>query len=154
MARTVAVMASRAAKISTEERRTFDRFEASTRKEPSPGTFAFGSMYSETMSAFHPPPHACMLPMRIAGKAAGIRICFTYRPPLTLYALVASLMSFGTLLTAPTMLNRRYHCMPVKRRIIEATLREIGRAHVELQSQSNLVCRLLLEKKKIKNTRP
>src|SRR2546430_9134715 len=25
---------------------------------------------------------------------------------------------------------------------------EIGRAHVELQSQSNLVCRLLLEKKK------
>src|SRR2546427_894260 len=28
---------------------------------------------------------------------------------------------------------------------------EIGRAHVELQSQSNLVCRLLLEKKK-KNT--
>src|SRR5688572_31786125 len=29
---------------------------------------------------------------------------------------------------------------------------QIGRAHVELQSQSNLVCRLLLEKKK-KNTR-
>src|SRR2546430_7369664 len=28
---------------------------------------------------------------------------------------------------------------------------EIGRAHVELQSQSNLVCRLLLEKKKKKN---
>src|SRR5688572_31007265 len=27
---------------------------------------------------------------------------------------------------------------------------EIGRAHVELQSQSNLVCRLLLEKKKKK----
>src|SRR2546427_7415154 len=27
---------------------------------------------------------------------------------------------------------------------------EIGRAHSELQSQSNLVCRLLLEKKKIK----
>src|SRR5437870_9333030 len=49
MARTVAVMASRAANISTEERRTFDRFEAPTRKEPSPGTFAFGSMYSETM---------------------------------------------------------------------------------------------------------
>src|SRR5256886_11646246 len=30
--------------------------------------------------------------------------------------------------------------------------REIGRAHVELQSQSNLVCRLLLEKKKMKLT--
>src|SRR2546430_10451527 len=30
--------------------------------------------------------------------------------------------------------------------------REIGRAHVELQSQSNLVCRLLLEKKKKKKT--
>src|SRR2546427_4084935 len=29
-----------------------------------------------------------------------------------------------------------------------AAHREIGRAHVELQSQSNLVCRLLLEKKK------
>src|SRR5205085_8439169 len=28
---------------------------------------------------------------------------------------------------------------------------EIGRAHVELQSQSNLVCRLLLEKKKHEN---
>src|SRR2546427_8823875 len=28
--------------------------------------------------------------------------------------------------------------------------RQIGRAHVELQSQSNLVCRLLLEKKKKK----
>src|SRR5438309_5898073 len=32
----------------------------------------------------------------------------------------------------------------------EATAREIGRAHVELQSQFHLVCRLLLEKKKIK----
>src|SRR2546427_13200348 len=30
------------------------------------------------------------------------------------------------------------------------TPRQIGRAHVELQSQSNLVCRLLLEKKKKK----
>src|SRR5438034_7921992 len=29
---------------------------------------------------------------------------------------------------------------------------EIGRAHVELQSHSDLVCRLLLEKKKQKNT--
>src|SRR2546427_7974200 len=29
-------------------------------------------------------------------------------------------------------------------------LGQIGRAHVELQSQSNLVCRLLLEKKKTK----
>src|SRR5688572_31405306 len=29
---------------------------------------------------------------------------------------------------------------------------EIGRAHAELQSQSNLVCRLLLEKKKKTNT--
>src|SRR2546427_7809045 len=28
---------------------------------------------------------------------------------------------------------------------------QIGRAHAELQSQSNLVCRLLLEKKKKKN---
>src|SRR5438093_7767467 len=84
MARTVAVMASRAAKISTEERRKFFRFDASTRNEPSPGTFALGSMYSETINAFQPPPQACMLPMSIAGKAAGIRICFTYRPPLTL----------------------------------------------------------------------
>src|SRR2546427_9643158 len=31
--------------------------------------------------------------------------------------------------------------------------RQIGRAHVELQSQSNLVCRLLLEKKKKKTIR-
>src|SRR2546430_5475955 len=31
---------------------------------------------------------------------------------------------------------------------IQAKCREIGRAHAELQSQSNLVCRLLLEKKK------
>src|SRR5688572_31853799 len=30
---------------------------------------------------------------------------------------------------------------------------EIGRAHAELQSQSNLVCRLLLEKKKTANRR-
>src|SRR5438270_12541231 len=98
MARTVAVMASRAANISTEERRTFDRFEAPTRKEPSPGTFAFGSIYSETMRAFHPPPQACMLPMSMAGKAAGIRICFTLRPPFNPYAFLASLISFGTLL--------------------------------------------------------
>src|SRR2546427_6013852 len=36
--------------------------------------------------------------------------------------------------------------------IITGMPRKIGRAHVELQSQSNLVCRLLLEKKK-KQTR-
>src|SRR5688572_31096641 len=30
--------------------------------------------------------------------------------------------------------------------------REIGRAHSELQSQSNLVCRLLLEKKKTRSS--
>src|SRR5688572_32291530 len=34
--------------------------------------------------------------------------------------------------------------------IVQTQLEEIGRAHVELQSQSNLVCRLLLEKKKKK----
>src|SRR2546430_10091122 len=34
------------------------------------------------------------------------------------------------------------------RAAISCEPREIGRAHVELQSQSNLVCRLLLEKKK------
>src|SRR5688572_31003672 len=41
----------------------------------------------------------------------------------------------------------------MKSRAIASSLRirsEIGRAHVELQSQSNLVCRLLLEKKKKK----
>src|SRR5206468_5856006 len=32
-----------------------------------------------------------------------------------------------------------------------STQPEIGRAHVELQSRSDLVCRLLLEKKKKKN---
>src|SRR3989475_3978217 len=32
-------------------------------------------------------------------------------------------------------------------------VREIGRAHAELQSQSNLVCRLLLEKKKVEPNR-
>src|SRR5688572_31193221 len=32
-----------------------------------------------------------------------------------------------------------------------AVSQKIGRAHVELQSQSNLVCRLLLEKKKYRS---
>src|SRR2546427_4967944 len=32
--------------------------------------------------------------------------------------------------------------------VVTGTQGEIGRAHSELQSQSNLVCRLLLEKKK------
>src|SRR2546430_4300866 len=41
-------------------------------------------------------------------------------------------------------------CSRVFKRPIMASTREIGRAHVELQSQSNLVCRLLLEKKKKK----
>src|SRR5256886_9483087 len=58
MARTVAVMARRAAKISTEDSRTFGRFDACTRNEPSPGTFAFGSIYSETTSGFQYPPDA------------------------------------------------------------------------------------------------
>src|SRR2546425_11542884 len=66
MARTVAVIASRAAKIYTEERRTFDRFEAPTRKEPSPGTFALGSMYTVKMKAIHHHPMACMMPMWMA----------------------------------------------------------------------------------------
>src|SRR2546430_10776574 len=35
-----------------------------------------------------------------------------------------------------------------------ASSAQIGRAHVELQSQSNLVCRLLLEKKKKIRERP
>src|SRR5207253_11359024 len=52
MARTVAVMASRAANISTGARRTFDRFEATTRKETSAGTVALVSMYSETRAGF------------------------------------------------------------------------------------------------------
>src|SRR2546430_4251358 len=34
-----------------------------------------------------------------------------------------------------------------------ATTAQIGRAHAELQSQSNLVCRLLLEKKKRRGDR-
>src|SRR2546430_4340857 len=33
-------------------------------------------------------------------------------------------------------------------------LKQIGRAHSELQSQSNLVCRLLLEKKKPQGRKP
>src|SRR5688572_31556225 len=37
-----------------------------------------------------------------------------------------------------------------RRRMGRRSPRKIGRAHVELQSQSNLVCRLLLEKKKKK----
>src|SRR3989475_9354894 len=40
---------------------------------------------------------------------------------------------------------------PTLRRTIQ---NEIGRAQSELQSQSNLVCRLLLEKKKKTNTKP
>src|SRR2546430_13575292 len=40
-------------------------------------------------------------------------------------------------------------CVLVKRMDFHAVdVPQIGRAHVELQSQSNLVCRLLLEKKK------
>src|SRR2546430_12003671 len=39
-------------------------------------------------------------------------------------------------------------------RSIRRSSREIGRATSELQSQSNLVCRLLLEKKKNKKTTP
>src|SRR5256885_17127308 len=69
MARTVAVMARRAAKIFTEDSRTFGRFDACTRNEPGPGTFAFGSIYSDNMRAFQLLPHALMLPIRIAGKA-------------------------------------------------------------------------------------
>src|SRR5437016_13553623 len=70
MARTVAVMASRAANISTEERRTFDRVEAPTRKEQSPGTFAFESIYSKTKRPFHPPTQACTVPMNMAARGS------------------------------------------------------------------------------------
>src|SRR2546427_1138073 len=44
------------------------------------------------------------------------------------------------------------HRGSLRRRVAPAA--EIGRAHAELQSQSNLVCRLLLEKKKIKYNIP
>src|SRR5256885_12283254 len=46
-----------------------------------------------------------------------------------------------------------HHC-PAHREIRPAPegRHEIGRAHVELQSPCNLVCRLLLEKKKISTT--
>src|SRR2546427_6538766 len=52
-------------------------------------------------------------------------------------------------------LDRYAHPAPRRRLLIEDDglvfddwIDEIGRAHVELQSQSNIVCRLLLEKKK------
>src|SRR5207248_11770399 len=59
--------------------------------------------------------------------------------------------------TRPKRASRRSHCsetpsaaaassMPI------SSLFQIGRAHAELQSPYDLVCRLLLEKKKNKNT--
>src|SRR5207245_10285938 len=48
-------------------------------------------------------------------------------------------MSFGTLLTAPTMLNRRYHCMPVRRRIIEARFRVTPRYGVFLNGSTSII---------------
>src|SRR5712692_1940831 len=83
MVRTVAVITSMAAKISIVDRGS-DRFWACRRNDPSPGTLAFGPRYSDTISAFHPPPQACMLPMRIAGKEAGTSISLTNRLPRTL----------------------------------------------------------------------
>src|SRR2546425_11905184 len=80
-------------------------------------------MYSETIRAFQPPPQACMLPMRIAGKDAGIRIPLMKRRPRIRYAAVASSKSFGTLFTAPTILNNKYHCIPVRIKRTEARLR-------------------------------
>src|SRR5437016_14202285 len=67
MARTVAVMARRAAKISTEDCRTLGRFDACTRNEPSPGTFAFGSTYSESMNDILTPTLDLVLSKIIAG---------------------------------------------------------------------------------------
>src|SRR2546430_10766276 len=43
--------------------------------------------------------------------------------------------------------KRRQRVGSIVRTIKNLFIIEIGRAHVELQSQSNLVCRLLLEKK-------
>src|SRR2546427_8486762 len=43
---------------------------------------------------------------------------------------------------------QRPKCVAVRPMSLCDGICEIGRAHVELQSQSNLVCRLLLEKKK------
>src|SRR5947207_8615826 len=44
--------------------------------------------------------------------------------------------------------KQRGHLLPCSYFLVTFTLPEIGRAHVELQSHSDLVCRLLLEKKK------
>src|SRR5260370_8350063 len=42
----------------------------------------------------------------------------------------------------------------LRRQLRSRALREIGRAHVELQSHLNLVCRLLLEKKNVYTYNP
>src|SRR6266571_5148636 len=77
-------------------------------------------MYSETIVAFQPPPHDWILPMRIAGKDAGRRISLTNRLPLIPYADDASNKSVGSPLTAPTILNNKYHCIPVNSNSMDA----------------------------------
>src|SRR5205807_10612233 len=47
--------------------------------------------------------------------------------------------------------DRSARSMPARAAVNQISRPEIGRAHSELQSPCNLVCRLLLEKKKKKN---
>src|SRR2546427_3012596 len=88
-----------------------------------------------------------LLPWASPGDLAAIHGLVRKGAHLTEYAILAALwyraFTRGRRLTPPTAGWLAFGIS-----LAWATLDEIGRAQSELQSQSNLVCRLLLEKKK------
>src|SRR3989304_9829286 len=68
-------------------------------------------MYSETINAFQPAPHAVMLPVIREGTRAGKRRRFQYVLPRSPNALAASSTSAGIERTPAIRLNNKYHCM-------------------------------------------
>ncbi len=87
-------------------------------------------MYSVTTNAFHPPPHAVILPVTKDGITAG-RISFFHLLILVKLCIFdVSIRSEGIAIIPPIRLKSRYHCMPVIVKIIDVNWRPPGKSIV------------------------
>src|SRR5690242_21613184 len=90
-----------------------------------------------------PPPRSTLFPYTTLFRSSCARLCSTRRR--------LSYSRFSAVRYPCPLLLPERGCRCARSRDSARNWRQIGRATSELQSHVNLVCRLLLEKKKIKN---
>ena len=83
-------------------------------------------MYSAIIKAFHPPPHAVIVPVIREGSDAGKSNLLNFKNLVGLNESTTSLISLGIAFNPPNILNNRYHCMPVRIRMIAVMFKPLG----------------------------